>query len=336
MIEIIEKTKLDFEHDINGVASGKELEDVRIKYLSRNGSIANLFEELKSVPKENKPLLGKELNSLRNYVQTKFDAQKDIIEKNSDSIKSKLDLSLPGREYLIGNKHILTQTLNEIKSIFKSLGFSVKEGPELESDYYNFEALNFPANHPARDMQDTFFVSKDFLLRTHTTPVQIRIMEKQKPPIRAIMPGKVFRNEAVSARSYCLFHQVDGIYIDENVSFAELKGTLVAFAKQFYNEDLKYRFRASYFPFTEPSAEMDITCFLCKGKGCRVCKHSGWLEILGCGMIDPNVFKSVNYDSEKITGYAFGMGIERIALLKYGINDIRLYFENDFRFLKQF
>jgi phenylalanyl-tRNA synthetase alpha chain len=336
MIEIIEKTKVDFEHDINGVASGKELEDVRIKYLSRNGSIANLFEELKSVPKENKPLLGKELNSLRNYVQTKFDAQKDIIEKNSDSIKSKLDLSLPGREYLIGNKHILTQTLNEIKSIFKSLGFSVKEGPELESDYYNFEALNFPANHPARDMQDTFFVSKDFLLRTHTTPVQIRIMEKKKPPIRAIMPGKVFRNEAVSARSYCLFHQVDGIYIDENVSFAELKGTLVAFAKQFYNEDLKYRFRASYFPFTEPSAEMDITCFLCKGKGCRVCKHSGWLEILGCGMIDPNVFKSVNYDSEKITGYAFGMGIERIALLKYGINDIRLYFENDFRFLKQF
>jgi phenylalanyl-tRNA synthetase alpha chain len=336
MIEIIEKTKLDFEHDINGVASGKELEDVRIKYLSRNGSIANLFEELKSVPKENKPLLGKELNSLRNYVQTKFDLQKEIIEKNSDSTKSKLDLSLPGREYLMGNKHILTQTLNEIKSIFKSLGFSVKEGPELESDYYNFEALNFPANHPARDMQDTFFVSKDFLLRTHTTPVQIRIMEKQKPPIRAIMPGKVFRNEAVSARSYCLFHQVDGIYIDENVSFAELKGTLVAFAKQFYNEDLKYRFRASYFPFTEPSAEMDITCFLCKGKGCRVCKHSGWLEILGCGMIDPNVFKSVNYDSEKITGYAFGMGIERIALLKYGINDIRLYFENDFRFLKQF
>jgi phenylalanyl-tRNA synthetase alpha chain len=336
MIEKIEKIKIDFENDINAVASVKDLEDVRIKYLSRNGSIASLFEELKSVPKEEKPSLGKELNSLRNFAQINFDTRKEVIEKSNSSSKSKLDLSLPGREYLIGNKHILTQTLNEIKSIFKSLGFSVKEGPELESDYYNFEALNFPANHPARDMQDTFFVSKDFLLRTHTTPVQIRIMEKQKPPIRAIMPGKVFRNEAVSARSYCLFHQVDGIYIDENVSFAELKGTLVAFAKQFYNEDLKYRFRASYFPFTEPSAEMDITCFLCKGKGCRVCKHSGWLEILGCGMIDPNVFKSVNYDSEKITGYAFGMGIERIALLKYGINDIRLYFENDFRFLKQF
>lgn len=336
MIEKIEKIKIDFENDINAVTSVKELEDVRIKYLSRNGSIASLFEELKSVPKEEKPSLGKELNSLRNFAQTNFDIRKEILEKNNSSLKSKFDLSLPGREYLLGNKHILTQTLNDIKSIFKSLGFSVKEGPELESDYYNFEALNFPANHPARDMQDTFFVSKDFLLRTHTTPVQIRIMEKQKPPIRAIMPGKVFRNEAVSARSYCLFHQVDGIYIDENVSFAELKGTLVAFAKQFYNEDLKYRFRASYFPFTEPSAEMDITCFLCKGKGCRVCKHSGWLEILGCGMIDPNVFKSVNYDCEKITGYAFGMGIERIALLKYGINDIRLYFENDFRFLKQF
>jgi phenylalanyl-tRNA synthetase alpha chain len=336
MIEKIEKIKISFENDINAVTSSKDLEGVRIKFLSRNGSITSLFEELKSVPKEEKPSLGKELNSLRNFAQSAFDSKKEMIEKTVSSSRSNLDLSLPGREYLLGNKHILTQTLNEIKSIFKSLGFSVKEGPELESDYYNFEALNFPANHPARDMQDTFFVSKDFLLRTHTTPIQIRIMEKEKPPIRAIMPGKVFRNEAVSARSYCLFHQVDGIYIDEQVSFAELKGTLVAFAKQFYNEDLKYRFRASYFPFTEPSAEMDITCFLCKGKGCRVCKHSGWLEILGCGMIDPNVFKSVNYDSEKITGYAFGMGIERIALLKYGINDIRLYFENDFRFLKQF
>nr|HRI47786.1 phenylalanine--tRNA ligase subunit alpha [Ignavibacteriaceae bacterium] len=314
----------------------KMLEEVRIKYLSRNGMLSNLFEQLKAVPKDDKPLIGKELNVLRNEMETLFESKKNSVESLSNKSNIYQDLSLPGREYLIGNKHILTQTLNEIKSIFKSLGFSVIEGPELESDYYNFEALNFPSNHPARDMQDTFFVSKEYLLRTHTTPDQIRIMEKQKPPIRAIMPGKVFRNEAVSARSYCLFHQVDGIYIDEDVSFAELKGTLVAFAKQFYNEDLKYRFRASFFPFTEPSAEMDITCFLCKGKGCRVCKQSGWLEILGCGMIDPNVFKSVNYDSEKITGYAFGMGIERIALLKYGINDIRLYFENDFRFLKQF
>ena len=236
----------------------------------------------------------------------------------------------------IGSRHILTQTLFEIKSIFKGLGFSVYDGPELESDYYNFEALNFPPDHPARDMQDTFFVSDKFLLRTHTTPVQIRIMEKEQPPIRAIMPGRVYRNEAISSRSYCMFHQVDGIYVDTDVSFAELKGTLVSFAEQFYGEGLKYRFRPSFFPFTEPSAEMDITCYICKGKGCRVCKHSGWLEILGCGMVDPNVFKYVNYDSEKYTGYAFGMGIERIAMLKYGIDDIRIFFENDLRFLKQF
>lgn len=336
MINQIGNLREEFKKVLTDVVDAKMLEEVRIKYLSRNGMLSNLFEQLKAVPKEDKPLIGKELNVLRNEMETLFESKKNSVESLSDKSNNYQDLSLPGREYLIGNKHILTQTLNEIKSIFKSLGFSVIEGPELESDYYNFEALNFPSNHPARDMQDTFFVSKDYLLRTHTTPVQIRIMEKQKPPIRAIMPGKVFRNEAVSARSYCLFHQVDGIYIDEDVSFAELKGTLVAFAKQFYNEDLKYRFRASFFPFTEPSAEMDITCFLCKGKGCRVCKQSGWLEILGCGMIDPNVFKSVNYDSEIITGYAFGMGIERIALLKYGINDIRLYFENDFRFLKQF
>lgn len=336
MINQIGNLREEFKKVLTDVVDAKMLEEVRIKYLSRNGMLSNLFEQLKAVPKEDKPLIGKELNVLRNEMETLFESKKNSVESLSDKSNIYQDLSLPGREYLIGNKHILTQTLNEIKTIFKSLGFSVIEGPELESDYYNFEALNFPSNHPARDMQDTFFVSKDYLLRTHTTPVQIRIMEKQKPPIRAIMPGKVFRNEAVSARSYCLFHQVDGIYIDEDVSFAELKGTLVAFAKQFYNEDLKYRFRASFFPFTEPSAEMDITCFLCKGKGCRVCKQSGWLEILGCGMIDPNVFKSVNYDSEKITGYAFGMGIERIALLKYGINDIRLYFENDFRFLKQF
>ena len=216
------------------------------------------------------------------------------------------------------------------------MGFSVYEGPELESDHNNFEALNFPPDHPARDMQDTFFISKDFLLRTHTSPVQIRVMENQQPPVRAIMPGRVYRNEAVSARSYCMFHQVEGLYVDTDVTFAELKGTLVSFAQQFYSEDLKYRFRPSFFPFTEPSAEMDITCFICKGKGCKICKGSGWLEILGCGMVDPNVFDNVKYDSEKYTGYAFGMGIERIAMLKYGIDDIRVFFENDYRFLSQF
>ncbi len=332
----IERIKKDFEHEIEKASTTAELEQVRIKYLSRNGIVTRLFDELKSVPGEEKPIFGKLLNSLRNEVTESFNSKKSLIESNQSSDSTEIDLTLPGKKVKIGSRHILTQTLFEIKSIFKGLGFSVYDGPELESEYYNFEALNFPPDHPARDMQDTFFVSDKFLLRTHTTPVQIRIMEKEQPPIRAIMPGRVYRNEAISSRSYCMFHQVDGIYVDTDVSFAELKGTLVSFAEQFYGEGLKYRFRPSFFPFTEPSAEMDITCYICKGKGCRVCKQSGWLEILGCGMVDPNVFKHVNYDSEKYTGYAFGMGIERIAMLKYGIDDIRIFFENDLRFLKQF
>jgi phenylalanyl-tRNA synthetase alpha chain len=326
----------DFDKDISGLDDLKKLEEIRIKYLSKNGIIPSLFEELKSVPKEDKPLIGKSLNSLRDQITAKIGDLKQNLTSLLEKDKSFLDLSLPGRFRQLGSNHLLTQTLNEIKSIFRSLGFSSIEGPELESDYYNFEALNFPKDHPARDMQDTFFVSKDFLLRTHTTPVQVRIMEKHQPPVRAIMPGRVYRNEAVSSRSYCMFHQVDGIYVDTDVTFAELKGTLVAFAKQFYMDDLKYRFRPSFFPFTEPSAEMDITCYLCHGKGCKVCKYSGWLEILGCGMVDPNVFKMVGYDPEKYSGYAFGMGIERTAMLKYGITDIRIFFDNDFRFLKQF
>lgn len=332
----ISQIKNSFNTDINSISSLNDVEELRIKYFSRNGLIAQLFEKLKDAPKEDKPELGKKLNLLRNELTSQFDEIKNKLSSLQKSKANLLDLTLPGKEIIIGSKHILTQTLDEIKSIFKGLGFSVAGGPELESDYYNFEALNFPADHPARDMQDTFFISKDFLLRTHTTPVQIRIMEKQAPPVRAIMPGRVYRNEAVSARSYCMFHQVDGIYVDTDVTFAELKGTLVSFAKQFYGSNLRYRFRPSFFPFTEPSAEMDITCYLCHGKGCKICKNSGWLEILGCGMVDPNVFKFVNYDSEKYTGYAFGIGIERIALLKYGITDIRIFFDNDLRFLKQF
>jgi len=216
------------------------------------------------------------------------------------------------------------------------MGFAVATGPEIEDDYHNFEALNFPPDHPARDMQDTFFISKKILLRTHTSPVQIRLMENTEPPVRVIIPGRVYRNEAISARSYCLFHQVEGLYVDEGVTFSELKGTLVSFAKQFYGSSLKYRFRPSYFPFTEPSAEMDITCFLCGGSGCRVCKKTGWLEILGCGMVDPNVYSFVGYDPAKYSGFAFGMGIERIAMLRYGVDDIRILYENDVRFLKQF
>jgi len=332
----IENIKSDFSMEIEKVSDAAELEQIRIKYLSRNGIVTKLFDELKTLPPDEKPKFGKLLNDLRNDVTELFNTKKSFFEDNKKDYTAKIDLSLPGKTVKIGSKHILNQTLFEIKSIFKGLGFSVHDGPELESDYYNFESLNFPADHPARDMQDTFFVSEKFLLRTHTTPVQIRIMEKEKPPIRAIMPGRVYRNEAISSRSYCMFHQVDGIYVDTDVSFAELKGTLVAFAEQFYGEGLKYRFRPSFFPFTEPSAEMDITCYICNGKGCRVCKHTGWLEILGCGMVDPNVFKYVGYDQEKYTGYAFGMGIERIAMLKYGIDDIRIFFENDLRFLKQF
>jgi phenylalanyl-tRNA synthetase alpha chain len=332
----IEKIKSDFNQEIAKASTSNELEQIRIKYLTRNGIITKLFDELKTISGDDKPTFGKLLNDLRNESAELFNNKKLLIESEQSADSSGLDLTLPGKSVKIGSRHILTQTLFEIKSIFKGLGFSVYDGPELESDYYNFESLNFPPDHPARDMQDTFFVSEKFLLRTHTTPVQIRIMEKEQPPIRAIMPGRVYRNEAISSRSYCMFHQVDGIYVDTDVSFAELKGTLVSFAEQFYGQGLKYRFRPSFFPFTEPSAEMDITCYICKGKGCRVCKHSGWLEILGCGMVDPNVFKYVNYDAEKYTGYAFGMGIERIAMLKYGIDDIRIFFENDLRFLKQF
>ncbi|NCQ18290.1 MAG: phenylalanine--tRNA ligase subunit alpha [Ignavibacteria bacterium CG_4_8_14_3_um_filter_37_9] len=336
MLTKIQSLTAEFLQALENTKNQKQLDDLRLVFLSRNGSIASLFEEMKKAPKEDKPVLGKELNCLRNLAEEKFNFKKTEFEELLTKKSQQIDLTLPCRKVEIGHKHLLTQTLDEIKSIFKGLGFSLFEGPELESDYYNFEALNFPADHPARDMQDTFFVNKNFLLRTHTSPVQVRLMEKLQPPLRAIMPGKVYRNEAISSRSHCMFHQVEGLCVDTDITFAELKGTLVAFTKQFYGKDLNYRFRPSFFPFTEPSAEMDITCFLCKGKGCRVCKHSGWLEILGCGMVDPNVFAYAKYDNEKYTGYAFGMGIERTAMLKYGITDIRTFFENDVRFLKQF
>ncbi|GAB4296804.1 MAG: phenylalanine--tRNA ligase subunit alpha [Ignavibacteriaceae bacterium] len=334
--EKINETLKSFETESSAVRNNTELEKLRIKFLSKNGILQQLFAELKKVPAEEKPVFGKKLNELRDKITTVFSDLKEKVESQSAGSSAPPDLTLPGNTYSIGYRHLLSQTMDEILSIFKSMGFSVILGPELESDYYNFEALNFPPDHPARDMQDTFFISDNFVLRTHTTPVQIRIMEKSQPPVRALMPGVVYRNEAVSARSYCMFHQIDGIYVDTKVTFSELKGTLVAFARQYYGSNLKYRFRPSFFPFTEPSAEMDITCFLCKGKGCRVCKHTGWLEILGCGMVDPNVFLKVNYDPEKYSGYAFGMGIERITMLRYGIDDIRIFFENDYRFLKQF
>lgn len=336
MKETIDEIRSQLDFEITKVNSLSELDQFRIKYLARKGIIAELFESLKNISSDQKPLLGKLLNELRTDAQTLHDGKKNNLESNQSSQTELIDITLPGRRKWIGSLHPITQTLNEIKSIFLRLGFEIASGPEIEDDYYNFEALNFPPDHPARDMQDTFFISKKTLLRTHTSPVQIRVMENQQPPVRVIMPGRVYRNEAISARSYCLFHQVEGLYVDTNVTFSELKGTLVAFAQQFYGSDLKFRFRPSFFPFTEPSAEMDISCFLCKGKGCRVCKYAGWLEILGCGMVNPNVYKFVDYDPLKFSGYAFGMGIERITMLRYGIDDIRILFDNDVRFLKQF
>ena len=329
MIDKIDETRKSFDENLSKVKNLTSLEDLRIKFLGRKGLVSQLFESLKDVSKEDKPKVGQALNQLKIHTQSKFDELKEKLEKGRKSSDEFVDLTLPGRKRVIGSKHILTQTLDEIKNIFRGLGFSVYEGPELESDYYNFEALNFAPDHPARDMQDTFFVTDKFLLRTHTSPVQIRLMKEKKPPLRAIMPGKVFRNEAISAKSYCLFHQVEGLYVDTDVTFAELKGTLVAFVKQFFGQDIKYRFRASFFPFTEPSAEMDIWW---EPKG----KQGRWMEILGCGMVDPNVLINVGIDPEKYTGYAFGMGIERTAMRKYGIDDIRILFDNDKRFLTQF
>lgn len=318
-----------FEKDLSNVETLQGLEDLRIKYFSRNGFFSNLFEDFKNLPKEEKPKYGQVLNSTKKEAQKKFEQLKKSLTNSLNIQKRFVDLSLPGREQKIGSEHIISQTINNISNIFKGLGFSVYVGPELESDENNFESLNFPPDHPARDMQDTFFINDKFLLRTHTSPVQVRLMKKKKPPIRAIMPGKVYRNEAISAKSYCLFHQIEGLYIDTDVTFAELKGTLVYFAKKLYGQNVKYRFRSSFFPFTEPSAEVDIWW---QPRG----KEGRWLEILGCGMVDPNVLDNVGIDSEKYTGYAFGMGVERMALLKYGISDIRLFFDNDYRFLQQF
>ncbi len=339
MLDEIQKLKEEATASLTGLRTQEDTENFRLQFLSRKGSVAQLFEKLRDVPKEDKPAIGKSLNELRTFLESEFEsAQKKIAgEKRADT--GSIDLSIPGRKRYIGRRHPLTKTAEEIKRIFTCIGFGIADGPEIEDDYHNFEALNFPPDHPARDMQDTFFVKADagkYVLRTHTSGVQIRVMENNKPPVRVIMPGRVYRNEAISARSYCLFHQVEGLYVDKNVSLAELKGTVAYFAKEFFNAEAKLRFRPSFFPFTEPSAEVDVNCFLCGGKGCRICKYSGWLEIMGCGMVDPNVFKYVRYDPNEVSGYAFGMGIERLALLRYGIDDIRLFFENDLRFLNQF
>ncbi|WP_186461902.1 phenylalanine--tRNA ligase subunit alpha [Mucilaginibacter pallidiroseus] len=322
-------------------AKADELEAFRIKFLGTKGIIKDLFEQFKTVGAEEKRTFGKVLNQFKQLAEERYNDIKESLGAGTQAAKADTDLTLPGDGFEIGSRHPLSLVRNEIIDIFKRLGFVVAEGPEIEDDWHNFSALNFPEEHPARDMQDTFFIRKgdgndDIALRTHTSSVQVRMMENGKPPFRAIMPGRVYRNEAISARAHCFFHQVEGLYVDENVSFSDLKQTLYHFVKELYGEDFKVRFRPSYFPFTEPSAEMDISCTICKGAGCNMCKYTGWVEILGCGMVDPNVLENCGIDSKKYTGFAFGMGIERITNLKYVIRDLRLFSENDVRFLKQF
>ncbi len=326
------------------ISSKEELENYRLRFVSKKGSIGELFEELKQLSKEEKQKVGKTLNELKQAAEAKFSEWQEKLEASSSATTLDIDFTLPPVAEKTGNQHPLTLTRNRIIEIFERLGFSVADGPEIEDDWHNFSALNFPENHPAREMQDTFFVEKkgqngaeqDLLLRTHTSNVQVRLMGKQKPPIRAIMPGRVYRNEAISARAHCFFHQVEGLYVDKNVGFADLKQTLYHFAKEMYGHDTKIRFRPSFFPFTEPSAEIDISCLICKGDGCNVCKHSGWVEIAGSGMVHPNVLRNCGIDPEEYTGFAFGMGIERVTMLRYQVNDLRLYSENDLRFLRQF
>jgi len=318
-------------------SSLEELEAFRIKYLSKKGLIPALFDDFKTVPAEHRKAMGQLLNTLKNAAQERIVALREKLEVATIETKSDKDLTLPSMASL-GSRHPLSIVRAEIIDIFARIGFTISEGPEIEDDFHNFTALNFPEEHPARDMQDTFFIGKnpDLALRTHTSSVQVRVMENNQPPIRTISPGRVFRNEAISARAHCIFHQVEGLYVDTNVSFTDLKQTLYYFAKELFGEHTKIRFRPSYFPFTEPSAEMDISCNICGGSGCNICKYSGWVEILGCGMVDPAVLDACHIDSEKYTGFAFGMGIERITMLKYQINDLRLFFENDVRFLGQF
>ncbi len=329
-----------YRQEINDYAgTGAEAaEQFRITYLGTRGLVKSLMGEMKNVPADRKKEFGQILNDFKQFTEARYQVLKEAGANGQQSSVATIDLSLPGDVIPLGSRHPISMMRNRIVSIFQRLGFSVAEGPEIEDDWHNFTALNLPEYHPARDMQDTFYISTDpaWLLRTHTSNIQIREMEKGVLPLRIVCPGRVYRNETVSARSHCFFHQVEGLYIDENVSFADLKQTLYFFVKEMYGNDVSVRFRPSYFPFTEPSAEMDISCQLCKGTGCNVCKYTGWLEILGCGMVHPKVLEHCNIDPAKYTGFAFGMGVERPALLKYGINDIRLFSENDVRFLKQF
>ena len=315
-----------------------EVEEFRVRMLGRKGEMNDVFEEFKKVAPELKKELGQKINALKTRINDKIAEMKSALENTETDSDAAIDMTRPGSNDPIGSRHPISLVRNEIVDIFARLGYTVADGPEIEDDWHVFSALKFPPEHPARDMQDTFFIRKnpDILLRTHTSSIQVRTMERQKPPIRVVCPGRVFRNEAISYRAHCIFHQVEGLYIDENVSFADLKQSILYFAKEMFGEKAQIRMRPSYFPFTEPSAEVDVSCNLCGGKGCNVCKHTGWLEIMGCGMVDPNVLEASGIDPQRYSGFAFGMGVERIAMLKYGVKDLRLYFENDARFLRQF
>ena len=319
------------------IKSRDEAESFRLRYLSKKGIISALFTDFRTLPPDQKKLLGQRINELKKMAQGKIDSFLSSTGSSS-SDKNEMDMTRPGEPRPLGSRHPVSIVRKEIIDIFSRVGFVISEGPEIEDDWHVFSALNFPHDHPARDMQDTFFIrmNPDILLRTHTSSVQVRVMEKRQPPIRTISPGRVFRNEAISARAHCIFHQVEGLYIDENVSFADLRQVLFYFSREMFGKETQIRLRPSFFPFTEPSAELDISCSICGGEGCNVCKYTGWVEIMGCGMVDPNVLDNCNIDSVKYTGYAFGMGVERIAMLKYQINDLRLFFENDKRFLDQF
>ena len=333
LVEQIEQLKLEVAS--TQLNSADEVEAFRVKYLGRKGILNDLFEAFKAVPNEEKKAVGAVMNGLKTSVQEKIDEGSVQFKSNKGDVEVP-DFTRPYGEWTHGSRHPLQLVREEILSIFERMGFSVEDGPEIEDDWHVFSGLNFSPEHPARDMQDTFFVEKEMALRTHTSSVQVRVMQNQKPPIRTISPGRVYRNEAVSARANCFFHQVEGLYINKNVSFADLKQTLLYFSQEMFGADTKIRLRPSYFPFTEPSAEMDISCTICKGKGCNICKYTGWVEILGCGMIDPAVLENNKIDSKKYSGFAFGMGIERITMLKYSIKDLRIFSENDVRFLDQF
>ena len=318
--------------------SFEELDKFRLKFLGKKGILTVLFEEIKNIPPEQRKDFGLGINVLKTKVTDKFNLLKQQIEEKKQDNVLELDLSCPANSITLGSRHLISTVKREICDVFEKIGFTIAEGVEIEDDWHNFEALNFPPEHPARDMQDTFFIDKnpDIALRTHTSSIQVRVMENHRPPIRVICPGRVFRNEAVTARSHCIFHQVEGLYIDKNVSFADMKQTLLHFAKEMFGNQITIRLRPSYFPFTEPSAEMDISCDICGGEGCNLCKYSGWVEIMGCGMVDPNVLKNMNIDPDQYSGFAFGMGVERITQQLYKTKDIRLFFENDVRFLRQF